>query len=206
MAPQKRVRPRRPRGGRNTRRGRSVAIPRTLNDGLSYKGQPTYKVWLPGNATLFTTSAAGLGQLAYGIGNFSAGNIQGWASRFENCFDEYRILKCRFDVIPLSANGNGVSNFWFDEKNSSAPTSNETTERIVRRVPNTSNDARSQFSMLWVAKDLLDLQYTQISVDVISAYFKVYTNNALWGTPAVAASYFTIQPVFFVEMRGLRSV
>jgi hypothetical protein len=174
----------------------------TQGDGPAYRGQQVARLRLPGiQAVGPTTITTGL--ISY-VGAISTNEVTGFATRFGSTFDEYRILGVRMRIAPLGVNP-GISCFWFDEKNSSAPTVTEAYERIATRRSNNSADSKSTFTMTWTARDLLDLQYTAIGTVATPCYFKVYTDNATFGAPVAVTSLWIIDFELMVEFRGVKS-
>jgi hypothetical protein len=94
---------------------------------------------------------------------------------------------------------------WFDEKSSTAPTQNESFERSGVTLDNSNANIKSHTSLSWRAKDLLDLNFTAIGTTVTPVYFKVYTDIAPWGAPAVVTSLWIIEPEIIFEFKGLKS-
>lgn len=168
----------------------------------SYTGQATWKFKVPGLATKLTsTVTTGVISNSYGI---SIANVLGFATRFGATFDEYRILRSEVQIRPISSL-TGVTVFFFDEKSATAPTANESTERVGMRVPNSNASDSSVLSMIWTARDLLDLEYTAIGTTVTPVYFKTYTDNNGWGTTTVASDLWIVEPLITFEFRGLKS-
>lgn len=170
----------------------------------AYEGQYRYTFRIPGNPLKLSTLITGTMAQVYGIGNFNAGNIGSWTTKWENIFDEYRILGCDFLVMPISINAGGVAAFWFDEISPIAPSIADTTRRVVQRVQIAQSGQR-MFTYKWRARDLTDLVYTDCSLDVIPAYFKAYTDSLFLGSPVAVNDIFVIQPFFIVEFRGLKT-
>jgi hypothetical protein len=179
-----------------------TSVPKTLSDGPAYRGQQTVRLSLPGTSGLLVTTITS-GVAAYTI-VLSTADITGFATRFGSTFDEYRILSSLVKVRAVSP-ATGVSCTWFDEKSSAAPTVNECYERTHLTVPNNSADPKSQFSMKWVARDLLDLQYSPIGTVSTPAYWKIYSDLANFGAPAVVTPLWYVELDFLIEFRGLKS-
>lgn len=175
---------------------------RLLSDSPAYSGQYSTLMRVPGAAQLLpTTVTSGVIANVYGI---NTSGISGFATRFGSTFDEYRIVGAEMNIRPVNS-ASGISVMWYDEKSTSTPTSNEAQQRIGRRIPNTNAQSKSMFSMKWRARDLLDLQYTAIGSAVTPVSFKLYTDTAAWGAPAVVTNLWILEPVFTIEFRGLKS-
>jgi len=154
---------------------------------------------IPALAT--TTVTTGVIQATYAV---STAAILGFASRFGNAFDEYRILGAELRITPATAS-TGVSKTWFDEKATGVPTSNEAQERTNLPLANTNAMSKSQRVMRWRARDLLDLQYTPIGTVIQPVTWKLYTDAANWAAPVTATTLFIIESVLTIEMRGIKS-
>jgi hypothetical protein len=170
----------------------------------AYSGQYRYTFRIPGNPLKMSSLVTGTMAQVYGIGNFNTGNIQSWTTKWENLFDEYRIMGCDFLVMPISINAGGVAAFWFDEISALVPVIGDTTRRVVQRIQ-IAQTGQKQFTMKWRARDLNDLVYTDTAVDVLPAYFKAYTDTLFLASPAAVNDLFVVQPFFIVEFRGLKT-
>lgn len=181
---------------------RRTTIPRTLNDGAAYNGQKRFRVQLPGVwGPLSTTVTTGVIASSLSV---SSDRIAGFSTRFGSTFDEYRILGVRMAIIPLAVSV-GMTNFWFDEKSSATPTNTESLERVGKRIPNNSADPKSCATLVWRAKDLLDLQYTAIGTVAAPVYFKTYTDTTNFGAPIVSQPMWLLNFQIDFEFRGLKS-
>lgn len=180
-----------------------MSVSRQLSDGPAYAGQQRCVLRLEGTPSILpTTVTTGVISSVYTV---SSSAITGFATRFGSTFDEYRILKCQFRITAIAA-ASGLSKFWFDEKSNTAPTLNESFERTSKPMMNTNANMKSQnTTMVWVARDLLDLEYVAIGTATTPAYLKVYTDAANWGAPIVAANVWIIEPIFTIEFRGIKS-
>lgn len=168
----------------------------------TYPHQVAWQVWLPGSPTKFTTTVTS-GLIASGIA-ITSNSITSFATRFGSTFVEHRIIRAIFRIRFFSSTNPGVIQFWIDEKSTSTPTLAEAQERAVL-IESASGTSR-QPVIKWVCADPLDLQYSAIGTPVTLATFKCYTNNANFGSSAVATDYFEVEPVFELQFRGLAGV
>jgi hypothetical protein len=175
----------------------------TQGDGPAYAGQPTVRLVLPGVLTTVSTTVT-TGVIA-NVDTISIADISGFTTRFGSTFDEYRILGATFKIRPTGVNP-GITRFWFDEKSSATPTVDDSYERVGLTLSNNSSDSRASTSMTWKARDLLDLQYTPIGTASTPAYFKIYTDNASYASPATVLPLWFRQVDLLVEFRGLKTV
>lgn len=189
-----------PKRGANQRGPFSVRA--ELSDSVAYPGQQVAKLKLQGAAAQLSTTVT-TGVIAYAQ-PISQGAIAGFSTRFGSTFDEYRIVGVDVRLTPLAAS-TGVSKVWFDEKSTSAPTSNESQERTSNPLANSNANARSVRVFRWRARDLVDLQYTAIGTSVTPVTFKLYTDNTSWGAPTAVTALWVLEPIFYIEFRGIKS-
>jgi hypothetical protein len=131
-------------------------------------------------------------------------SVLGFATRFESTFDECRIVKATVRIRPISASS-GVTKFWFDEKSNATPTANEGVERYSQTLVNSNANCAAVTVMTWRPHDLLDLQFNAIATATTPVFFKLYTDNAIFGAPAAATALWLIEPMLTIEFRGLKS-
>jgi hypothetical protein len=168
----------------------------------SYQGQQHALLTLPATPTLLS-NAPTTGLIA-AIIPVEATTIQNFASRFENTFDECRILKAVIRIRPVSA-FSGVTKFWFDEQSNATPTANEAMERYCMTQSSTSTMSKSSFQMVWTPHDLLDLQFNAIATNTVPVRLKIYTDNANFGSPVAGNPVWLIEPMLTIEFRGIKS-
>ncbi len=174
-----------------------------LGDGQSYKGQQIVRLTLEGTPSLLSTVIT-TGVIANAYQMDPTSKVTGFSSRFGSTFDEYRVLGVDVRVTPVSAS-TGVSKVWFDEKANNTPSANEAQERTSMPLANTNASSKSARIIRWRARDLLDLEYTQIGTSVGPVTFKTYTDAATWGAPAAVTPLWLVEPVFHIEFRGIKS-
>jgi len=185
-----------------SRKSGGMSVKSTLSDGPSYQGQAKVRLSMQGVPYLKSTTVT-TGVIASNIG-VDVANIVGFSSRFGSTFDEYRILGVDVKVTPVSAS-QGVTKFWFDEKNQSAPTLNEAEERYCIPLPNTNASPKAARVFRWRARDLLDLEYTAIGTSFSPVCFKLYTDSTSFGAPVVVTPLWLIEIMHHIEFRGLKS-
>lgn len=174
-----------------------------LSDSPSYRGQQTFKAKLFGPPNVLTTTVT-TGVISSAVA-ISTAQITSFATRFGSTFDEYRILGANIQIRPLTVS-TGVTRFWFNEKSATAPAANDSFERTGITLDNTNANSKSNTTMTWRARDLLDLQYTPIGTASTPAYFDVYTNNGNWGAPVTATALWIYDMELLIEFRGINSV
>ncbi len=178
-------------------------VAKELSNSPSYAGQQRAILQLPGVPELYSTTVT-TGVIASRL-PVNIGNITGFSSRFGTTFEEYRILAATFKITCVSAS-TGVSKFWFEEKDVlSTPTSNESQEKTHIVLPNTNASSKSSKTMRWRARDLLDLEYTDINTTVSPVSLSIYTDNTFYGSPSTVTALWLVEFVATVEFRGLSS-
>jgi len=168
----------------------------------SYPKQAVWQVWLPVTPQKFTTTVT-TGLIAGSIGT-NIGFVQSFATRFGSTFVEYRIIKAVFRIRFFSSTNPGIVQFWLDEKSTGTPTLNEALERAT--VTSNASAIDRIPELRWVCADPLDLQYTAIGTTVTTLTFKVYSNNANFGSSIAASDYLEVIPEFCFQFRGLQGV
>lgn len=176
-----------------------LAIGRDLS---SYTGQQRALLTMPMNQTLYSTTVT-TGLIAAVI-PLDPTSINSFAGRFESTFDEMRLLRAVVRIRPLTISS-GVTKFWFDEKDSSTPTNLQALERYTKDLPNTNANAKAVTTMVWTARDLLDLEFIPIATSRPPVYFKLYTDVTAFGAPATVVQLWLIEPMLTIEFRGLKS-
>jgi hypothetical protein len=168
----------------------------------SYPRQVVWQVWLPfAPVKLTTTVTTGLINSAIFVNQAA---ITSFATRFGNTFVEYRIVRANVKARMFGSTNPGVLQMWYDEKSTASPTLVEAQERYILSENASSVDKRPTLS--WTNADTLDLQYTAIGTSVTPVTFKVFTNNANFGSSVVATDYCEIEGAIQFQFRGLLGV
>jgi hypothetical protein len=164
----------------------------------AYPRQPVAQLVFPGlPLTVSTTVTTGVIASLYEI---KASNILNFATRVGSLFEEYRIVHAKFNLLTFSSTNPGLIVDWIDEKDTSAPTSTEARQKVARAFPAA---LAVPHVLSWTSVDPLDLQYIDIGTTTTSlATFKIYTDNAFFGSSTTATPYFTVVPEFTVQFRG----
>jgi hypothetical protein len=168
----------------------------------SYPRQIAWDVWLPGTPTKGTTIVT-TGVIAF-TQSVSRNQVTAFTTRFQSTFVEYRIVQARFRIRLFSSTNPGVLQIFIDEKNTPNPTLAEANERSVMVLSASATDRAPE--LMWTCADPLDLQYQVISAVTQPATFKIYTDNANFGSSIVATDYFEVEPEFRFQFRGLLGV
>jgi hypothetical protein len=183
---------------------RKQNITRTLPITLvkSSPRQTVWDAWLPALPTKVTTTVT-TGVIAhFFVINIS--NIQAFATRFASTFDEYRIVQARFKISMFSSLNPGLLMVFMDENSFGAPTLAEARERAQKVI--SAANVEKPLTITWTAADPQDLLYTAIGSGFTPAAFKVYSDNANFGSSIVATDYFETTAEFRIQFRGLQGV
>jgi hypothetical protein len=145
-----------------------------------------------------TTVTTGVINTTYPL---QAADLQNFATRFGALFEEYRIVKVKYSYKPFSVTNPGLLVHWIDEKQAAAPTSAEALQKSNKQFA-ASN--QSPHTLVWVSNDPLDLQYIDIgTTNTVLCSYKVYSDNANFGSSIVVTSYGVITGDAWVQFRGL---
>lgn len=170
---------------------------------VSYAGDKAYSVYLPcGPNILSTTVTTGI---IASVQPVDITQVASFAARFGSTFDEYRIVGADVVVNAIGINP-GIARCFFDEKNATAPVAVDAFERKNRQVYMNTAAPGSTLVMRYRATDLADLSFTAIGTTVTPIYFKVYTNNAQFGSNIVASQALLVSVNLHLEFRGLKAV
>lgn len=129
-----------------------------------------------------------------------ASNIANFATRFGVLFEEYRIVRAKFTVKNYASTNPGLFVHWVDEKQTTNPTSAEALQKSLKSF---SASSPSPHVITWTSNDPLDLQYIDIGTTATElATYKIYTDNAFFGSSIVATAYACVVPEFWIQFRG----
>jgi len=157
-------------------------------------------MWISGPLTQLAT-AASTGLIATTISPALASLNK--ATSFKAVFDEWRLLKIRFKLIP-SALANGVTKFYLDDADTTTP--DRTYIDSVRAVTlsNNSSDPKSTRVLNYRAQDFSDLSWhtTYDQSSVADMALKIYTDNANYNSPT-STNLWSIAWEGYFEFRGV---
>ncbi len=177
--------------------------------------QKTSVIKIPGTTELISCSAAGL---VNSVTNLNLGLIPFFATRYGVTYDEARILKIYVEIRPVaSTSTSGLTVVFIDENDSTVPTAtiarthwgnaisnNGQAYSVSRGVgPRQSVPSGAVQLLEWSNRDIGMLKYLD-STDVTTnvGYLKCFSDNANFGTPAVAQPLFVLRYTLTVELRG----
>lgn len=182
-------------------------VDRFRGTAISFPGQfqQARLMILPGTPHLLTTTVT-TGFIAFSLKLDPWADVENFNTRMGNMFVESRLLKAVVSIVPTQPAGQGVSAVFMDEKFSSSPTATETTGKNVKWLINNSNKQNIK-TFKWIPNDVDDQEFTVNTAGAASggsAYFKVFTSNALYNAPIVATSLWLVQAVYYLEARGIQ--
>ncbi len=169
----------------------------------AYKGEQVQTMdlafWQAPLSTVVTTG------LIANVTGISPGLLTNVSTRYVDIFDEYRVISCDVELIPLSQSA-GYSAVWFDENSNATPTLAEAQERKGVRVPHNNGSVKAFTRHHWKARDIDDLAYRPTTALVPSVYFKVYTDATNFAAPITVTALWAVQGVMKIQFRGLKAV
>lgn len=167
----------------------------------SVPGQIRVRMVLSTTPTLLATSGAGAIASAFTPSLNSAPN----AASFKTTYDEFRIVSMKFHAKAVAANA-GVTAFYVDDADSTAPTATSTWSRRPTVLPNSIANSGSSHSWNYRCEDVVDLEFLPTSTG--AAYtpcaLKVYTDSAVQNSP-ISSNLFLVWAEMLVEFRGIGS-
>jgi hypothetical protein len=168
-----------------------------------YSGQQNVKLLIVGSPFLLSTTVTS-GLIASATVLDAQSLITNFATRFNNCFAEYRAIRYTFRLRPLTVS-TGVSRVFFAPV--TPPALIDAQERNGRYLANTSADTKSDTQFTYIPRDTSELAFNQTNAGPsgILQYFCVYTNGANFGAPVTVVPLWFIQPEILVEFRGINS-
>lgn len=166
----------------------------------SFQNQPVSLMKIPGFGTPMTTTVT-TGVVAISLA-MDTTTISSWASRFASLFEEYRIVGVDMKVQPFSSTTTGILKMYFDEKSAIAPTAASVQRRSIKDVSCSDNKLHV---VKWRVEDVADMVFTASTTNYTPVYFKIYTDLANFGAPAVVTPVGYLTPEYWVQFRGYSS-
>jgi hypothetical protein len=126
------------------------------------------------------------------------------SANFCAVYDEYRILKIKFYVVPIGVGVAGATKVYVDENDSTVPNSASAGARVGALLPNSNANPKALHTFTWNAKDYTDLAYTSTGSPSFSPCFiKFFTNSTEYGTPNSAGDAWSVMYEMTVQFRGV---
>jgi hypothetical protein len=134
----------------------------------------------------------------------ASASITNFAARFGDLFEEYRIVKARFNTRLFSSTNAGLLVSWVDEKSFAAPTLAESRTKSNQKDMFSASAVDTKPSLVWTPHDVVDQNYLAIGTSTTIAAFKIYSDATNYGTTTAGnLPYCEIFPEFTVQFRGL---
>ena len=144
-----------------------------------------------------TTVTTGLIAHSHGI---QAATIDNFAARFA-AFDQYKILKATYAVNCIGATNPGVMVMWFEPTSSAVPTNTTAVENFAVNFP--ASDVSRKHVISYNPRDPVTQIWSPVTTTTnIIGYFKLFTNNASFGSSVTATDYAVITATYQVAFRG----
>jgi hypothetical protein len=168
----------------------------------SYQGQPLSQMVIHSDSVVAsTTVTSGVIALVYDTDPVT--NVINWATRFQS-LEEFRVVKTKAIVNCFSSTNPGAVVAWFDETSNTTPTATAAQDRTIKTF--SAGDVTRTHTLVWRPKDLLDLQYSSTGVSKKPVYFKLYSDNANYGSSIVASQYLSVHMAYTIQFRGFNTV
>jgi hypothetical protein len=156
---------------------------------------------LPGDPSVLSTTVT-TGVIA-SIQGINSSSINNFATRFV-AFEEYRIVKAHLKVRCFSSTNPGVGNFWIDDTGSiAAPTAIEAQQRQGVERFSFSDVNPNVFQLTYTPRSPTEQIWNPIATPQSIATWKIYTDNANFGSSIVVTPYILVQGYFTVQFRGV---
>jgi hypothetical protein len=167
----------------------------------AFPGQYITAMTIPGTTLPLTTTVT-TGVIASAYACDPTTTVTSWAARFGSTFKEYRVIKALLKIKQFSSTLPGQMNAWVDETLTTAPTSFQALEYQGVTTFAAGNNERTHI-VKWVPHSTTELAYVPIATASTNATYKIYTDNANYGSSIVATAYCTTQVLFTIQFRGL---
>ncbi len=162
-----------------------------------FKGQPSLEVWIDCDPYTFSTTVT-TGVIASTIA-LTGGIIDSFTTRFVT-WDQYRFVKARAEVCCYGSTNPGLLSMWFADYSTTPTTALAQTANAIRF--NASSIDRVH-SLDYIPHDPLQQQWQTVSSGTAGiGYFKMFTNNADFGSSTVATPYCYVRLKVLVQFRG----
>jgi len=165
-----------------TRPAKSAQHRQELELHPSFKGQPCAAFKVHGGPHLLTTTVT-TGVVAAVTAIDPVADVVDWATRFGAMWREYRVVKAILEIELFSTTNSGILSYYPEEVTSSAPSAATMNHVTCKRI--SCADVTKRHRHEWVPSGPSDLAYLQSTVSSAAAYFKIYTDTANFGSPAV---------------------
>jgi len=164
-----------------------------------YRGQPVTQLPIQVAAGVFSTVVTS--GLIDQVITLNSSLIGSFATRFAG-FSEFRIIRAKARVACFSSTNPGLLSMWFSEDDNSTPTATQATHVTAKRFA--AGDVMKIHELVYTPHDPAQQTWTLVASGApIIGYFKLYSDNANFGSSYVATQYCQVEIVFDVQFRGL---
>jgi hypothetical protein len=154
------------------------------------------------STTVVATTTITTGAIAVAFAVDPTTFVNNWGTRFATTFKEYRVIKAVLTMKTFSSTLPGQINAWVDETLTAAPTAAQAQEyQGITTFPAGANEMNHVVK--WSPHSPTELAYVPISTASNNATFKIYTDNANFGSSIVATQYMTYQQLITIQFRGI---
>jgi hypothetical protein len=189
----------RKRQGMGRRTGVTIPRDNALILRSEYNGQPVMQLRLYGNGGPQLTTVTS-GQVALSTA-LNSSIITNFAARFPG-FSEFRISKCIAKMRCFASTSPGIMNAWFSEDDSGTASATIALRTVCKRF--NLSDTGKCHELTYVPHDPAQQTWTLVSSGAPTiGYFKLYTDNANFGSSIVATAVMLLEYEFDVQFRGL---
>lgn len=192
---------------KSAKKSRNVEIhyqrPQKIDNALmlrpEYKGQPVTVLKMKGVPSIIASA------ITSGVNNtniaLSSAFIQNFAARFIG-FSEFRIVRVKATCRNFSSQNLGIANMWFSEDDSTTPNSSKALDVYCKQF--NFSEIVNGTTMDYTPHDPAQQTWTLVSSgSPVIGYFKLYTDNANFGSPAVVTQLAIVTFTYTVQFRGL---
>jgi len=164
----------------------------------SFRGQPCATFKCHGLPHLLTTTVT-TGVVAAVTAVDPVTDVNSWATRFGALWREYRVVKATLEIELFNTANPGILSFYPEEVTSSAPSAATVNNVTTKRI--SCADVFKVHRHVWVPSGPQDLGYIQGTVSSASAWFKLYTDTANFGAPAVVTVLGVYTVTYVIQAR-----
>jgi hypothetical protein len=163
-----------------------------------YKGMPSATHIVQGTAIVSTTIVTS-GQVATNV-TLSSAQIPNFATRFEG-YDEFRIIKAEARMMCTSSTCTGIMNAWFVEDTVTTPSS--ALAFNTKKLQFNLSAVNRPHVLTYSPHDPAQQTWTVVNGGAPAiGYFKLYTDTANFGAPAVVTICLVTNFYYTVQFRG----
>ena len=191
-------------GKQKGKKGKSGSLANKLIPGSAKPSDPSQVsvgMWLQGPGSLIATQpSTGLLYTAY-IAPSLAGITN--AASFKAIYDEWRITRIKFRLIPTNL-ANGCTKFVMDDEDLTSPTVAWMNSRIGTVLSNNSSGYGRPVTIEYRSQNFTDLEWnsTNTAPSVANMGLKMYTDLANYGSPTSTNLWYITWEAYF-EFRGI---